>query len=1827
MPTLPDVLKLKIAEKVFAGSTINAERRIAFSGPPRRIMRELLQSFERDGGLKLPSGEMLPVLMLDNSVTRNPIGLASGACTEAHVIDVRNSDRPYFLLLVPPHQEANLSLETTYVSVGVAGIDEDTASWKWWEQPFVEELADELRKASGLQDLDDVLKLAFEEGASVSIANDAREHQWELFEKLFVLSSIAGDDWYRFIAMVGLPRCESASAVLAAEALGQIADRLNDEGITKAIEAFNARATEVGFGHEVAEALKEFEKYLHAACSAPVFKQAPTYWYSPLRRATPVSPLPTWWNVLDLAAWQQLLGGEEIPNHGLEMEVVNPALPTRIGSSTVVMDVVKLTVTTPAELPELNIALRRGQSPATATEIATVASIDCRATAEDAPTTTGTRAVIYRAEAIGRSDVTSARISVISLASFRPRSVFYAPMAEKVTLPRLQKGKSNNKEVWSSEIVFRGPGAHQIDVLVAAGCTVAESAVVVRDNDGGTQDEQSVDVEQGFEGRKTIRLDILEPLSVELVVSCPDGELVIRASCVLDRDEVSEGYRSEYRRLVASNHSPAKAMSATVLPRWTSLDRLQGALIKDENSFRPAVISLDAIESQGIFTWDGSAVFSKYAFIGDIRPPMDEFVAPAKLVEHRRNIQALLKRKEIELLEPENLAALLEDEVPNEGRPFREVLIAYVREFVAWIESSKQTALWFDTVSYVLPQDNTGVLRSRPHAILLTPLHPLRLGWQCLAQKVMQDALDANKSCPGASYLDPSSVPDAMPLWLWGPSGTPQESYFLALENNSDYWAILWDAGALESLNDPKVTKVFGETFGLKIEGLAAGLSVSQIKRTLSDLAQIRSARNALKVRVRTDTAARTFCNDGLMEWAIENLGPYDADQRIGDTWSSAGLRRLEVCDLRKAIEHPAPEELQNLTADTLGAVKWRFREQDDSKADVALIGNLKLLNPKAERQDGVATAIGWGAVLHRRVRRQLPNTKAVIESRCSSFQGAQGNDLASSVCELSVLLEGLSATGNALSFVANTELLRAELDKSLYCAVSSSVADPASFFNIADDAYLWEFDMPSPGPASGPSHGYYLLAKETQPILEAVNKTLVKSMPPAAKLGQSTIARLMREASSRGTPELRKWASGGVGASGEIGVVVALRLLDGRRGDRQEQSGLLGSEDALLNLIIPVDPFEGPINALRAEHSSSNERPDLLVASIRISDEGGVAIRLTPIEVKFRSSRMSELDREGALQQAVEFAKFLQNLCVYQLGAEDGSRLWAIAKGALLADLIDFGFRIEANLGGGQGSADRAEKASAVLAAILADKAQVEVDARGRLVLIDKADESACLDDGGDELPRTIELSEEDAVSLLVEDNPAILGHLRTQVGDWQLKVRVQRPLPRPAPSSSPESSEDDGGGSGQPLPGVATTPPEAGASQSKGADEQRDGDAVLEGPPAAVPPPAQHSDKGVHFPVGRNLNPLNPGQEFFFWPSNTELTHLNVGILGDLGTGKTQLVKGLIYRLSRSAQTNRGQRVKFLILDYKGDYIDEEFRTQVGSKVYKPQLLPINLFDLTALEGKSLTPWLDRFNFFADTLTKIHNVSAPIQKERLKQAVRAAYEWAATNGMTAPTIYQVFDQYKAIIGPTIDTTYSILSDLIDRQVFEPDLAKIRPFSELMDGVFVLDLKALGADDRSKNMLVAIFLNLFYEYMLGVPKKEFVGSAPQLRALDSVLLVDEADNIMRFDFDVLNRILVEDREFGVGVWLSSQYFDHFTKTEINYAQPLLTWFIHRVPSISMSQLRSIGLSSQSATNDTLERIKSLKKHECLYKSLGADGKFMRGYPFYELVAKKDDTG
>jgi len=170
---------------------------------------------------------------------------------------------------------------------------------------------------------------------------------------------------------------------------------------------------------------------------------------------------------------------------------------------------------------------------------------------------------------------------------------------------------------------------------------------------------------------------------------------------------------------------------------------------------------------------------------------------------------------------------------------------------------------------------------------------------------------------------------------------------------------------------------------------------------------------------------------------------------------------------------------------------------------------------------------------------------------------------------------------------------------------------------------------------------------------------------------------------------------------------------------------------------------------------------------------------------------------------------------------------------------------------------------------------------------------------------------------------------------------------------------------------------------------------------------------------------------------------------------------------------------------------------------------------------------------------------------------------------------------------------------------------------------VLILALDDFGQDTKLKNLVVALFLDQYKDYMSSFTQDEV---QDELRVINSLLIIDEALNILPYKFPTLEAILREGRSFGVGTALSTQLVRDFDQGRgadaVPFDQLLRSWVIHRVPQVTPNDLEGRGIAQPN--EETCNRIRALNRHEAYYSSLHFPGRFIRGKAFFELVQEKN---
>ncbi|WFR58131.1 DUF87 domain-containing protein [Anaerocolumna sp. AGMB13025] len=399
---------------------------------------------------------------------------------------------------------------------------------------------------------------------------------------------------------------------------------------------------------------------------------------------------------------------------------------------------------------------------------------------------------------------------------------------------------------------------------------------------------------------------------------------------------------------------------------------------------------------------------------------------------------------------------------------------------------------------------------------------------------------------------------------------------------------------------------------------------------------------------------------------------------------------------------------------------------------------------------------------------------------------------------------------------------------------------------------------------------------------------------------------------------------------------------------------------------------------------------------------------------------------------------------------------------------------------------------------------------------------------------------------------------------------------------------------------------------------------------PEVVVPQPdsttedVEDEERCMHILFGTNAQDGKP----VIWKPNdtTQLFHTNTGIIGTMGTGKTQFTKSLIAQLYRDQDHNvDGQKLGILIFDYKGDYNESktDFVTTTNATILKPYHLPFNPLALTKSSVfKPLLP-IHTANAFKDTISKVYGLG-PKQQDTLFQCIIETYQASGITPSNAttwdnetPTFDQVYQRYANDEEiKKNDSLAAAMNKLHQFEVFEANPSNTKSLFDILQGVVVIDLS--GYDSDIQSLIVAITLDLFYTQM------QASGSSKMLenyRQLTKIILVDEADNFMSEGFSALKKILKEGREFGVGTILSTQFLKHFGSGEDDYAKYILTWVVHNVSDLKNSDVDFVfKTETKSQENQVLyNSIKGLTKHHSIVKIGNNKPVYVQDKAFWEL--------
>lgn len=723
-------------------------------------------------------------------------------------------------------------------------------------------------------------------------------------------------------------------------------------------------------------------------------------------------------------------------------------------------------------------------------------------------------------------------------------------------------------------------------------------------------------------------------------------------------------------------------------------------------------------------------------------------------------------------------------------------------------------------------------------------------------------------------------------------------------------------------------------------------------------------------------------------------------------------------------------------------------------------------------------------------------------------------------------------AAGPSRSVGVRTLTPEAGQGDAVWTVLPGDGADPAVLLDWAKTSaesgtpkVLWDYRMA----ISRTSRTYYVLSEVPQLLVSHLKGINIFSEPSRAGGALMELASIGLALGS----ETFKSRTRALGVAGLIGAARVSQIIMESICDREADCHFF---------LLPIDSFSdllgGDLDVQALDALSDYRRADLIGVVCRIHSER-LELGFCAIESKYWGGKFPESRAKAAFEQA---ARSLARLSTLAQAAKSRD---ALAERLALARLVEFGLRLR--------SAKNEFPITKILTSILRGEYRSGVLGKTGCVVVST--------ETGLDRSDVCDLEQGCWVRLAPAQWPGERGdfeEVSTRLDSvlsapWRERSRAVKPAHGISSADSDEASAVEATMNASPVPNGAGPkdptesdfetnevetgdPAVVGGAQVEGNKVR--GDVVEIGGNEAEPP---RSPIGLLLGVDEHGKPVQ-------WQAGVNSNH-NFMVTGSSGTGKTQLVKSMLWQA-------REQGLPALVLDFKNDFAsDHGFLTKANLEVqyvsfdglpYNP-LIPCPQPDPRT--GRPVYQVSQHINGIVGAFQRTYGLGEQ-QSADLRDSIRAAFD--AVGLRSSSIAYELPDEVPdfSVVGEHLRErnrlAYNRLDPLFDLEIFRDKYRGVS-FNDLLGRGYVLDLSAIQAD-HIQNTLAMLLVYSSHRYL---------NSLPHAETIKQLLVFDEAHRVLKSEN--IESLVRECRAYGLGVILSSQYPTDFPPdTAANLAAKVL---------------------------------------------------------------------
>jgi len=1087
-------------------------------------------------------------------------------------------------------------------------------------------------------------------------------------------------------------------------------------------------------------------------------------------------------------------------------------------------------------------------------------------------------------------------------------------------------------------------------------------------------------------------------LTEERVVAVEEGtELVISVSATTGGDtqtqrrwrlvfsigsDVSDRPTSRTQQLIQMNITGKKTPP---MAKNCQLRALEAAALRDDASWLPVTIGVGSpsLIHDSLPLWGESSGVWGNLEVSPVYPQYGEFRPPAEYIETRREICRMLVAAQRPIAE-----------VDLGSSAVQALCKRYLKAYTSWLSQDYEHATWADLFALHLPRTLEGPV-ARPQgmreawAILMSPLHPLRLGWHSEAQHVLSESIQQLNPCPGAGMLNCHALPSMLTLLTGSPVGPHGPSHFVRANIDDDYWAAFISCQHMGEERFIERLVPYFEALGTGFSGYTPGFGADQTRRTLDDLVELNPTRSVYRVGVVGVPDSDSECVKGIVAWCADRFGNVDSRDvsTMSDLDGALEVRqqdrggfltnavRCDIYDFRKNAVYPSSTELSTLAEECNERVHWyRKQEYGEEGLDLLIMDQASRQEPdevSGEEASGLASVLSAKGLLRIDLRRSVGHGGIIEES--SVIAGAKFDpDSALRSAHEAFTSAGASSQGiGGVVYKAYLDPLEHGLAHGALVAANVGDLDIAGAIGAAhsDGACIWDFRLPALPSERGNSEGYYLMTRIKPAMSLSVRQAAAALYPDKPPLDGSRLLDLL---SRRGVPIIRQLGQNRNQAKGALGILMASQLfrpIDAAGGSTWPVPLMA---QGCLNLVLPVDPIWAPIGQLERSKllkPFSKSHADLLLVS-SIADGDKYTIQIIPIEVKVRTNETDTSFLRGALSQAENVANIAERLWA----SAPPNTLWSECSQGLLARCLEFGFRLHEESGlldtlsdDAPRPRDWSQRKLGLLQAVLEKRVHVLFPSRGIVVAFGCPGETWSTVLGESTAPNVLFVGSDDAYALLAGQTPSSHALEVARAMMIPLLANAVAVAEHPPVTGEPPIPPVTGEPPIPPVTGEPPIPPVTGEPVPVG-------NVVAPAGPGRIPQEVRNSVKSAMVGFIGNENAVSRVSNDLILALVQDPPHLpkNYLFTGLPSTGKTELCRRIA----------RVMKLPFIALDGHGvgdrehlfDLVDGQLTADFGPKGGKVDL-PVES-GLAAVEYPPCVVMID----------EVHLLSRPVQESLLK-------------------------------------------------------------------------------------------------------------------------------------------------------------------------------------------------------------------------------------------------